>query len=175
MEDLIIAVDSFDNQLYRISKLEAHLNGGVLHRAFSIFIYNDKKAMLLQRRALHKYHSAGIWSNACCSHPRWEEDINSAVHRRLKEEMGFDCEMKEIFTFIYKAELENSITEHELDHVFIGRYNGEIEASKEEVEQWKWIEYNQLTKEMAEKPERFSVWFTIALPKVLEYIKNNNQ
>lgn len=172
MKEMIILVDQNDNEIGAIEKIEAHKQG-VLHRAFSIFIIDSKNRMLIQRRALSKYHTPGLWSNTCCSHPRYGEDLINAVHRRLKEEMGFDCELVELFSFIYKAEFDNGLIEHELDHVFIGYYDGEVSPNKEEVDDIKWIEIDKLLEDIKNNPEKYTIWFKEALIKTLEYINKN--
>lgn len=166
----VILVDENDNEIGTEEKISAHKKG-LLHRAFSIFIFDSKGRMLIQKRKKDKYHSGGLWTNACCSHPRPGEDINEAVHRRLKEEMGFDTQLKEIFSFIYKATFDNGLTEYEYDHVFIGFYDGDVHPNPEEAEDYKWIEVEELTKDVAQHPEKYTVWFKIALPKVTEHFK----
>lgn len=158
----VILVDEQDAPVGVMEKMEAHQKG-VLHRAFSIFIFNSKGEMLLQQRADHKYHSAGLWTNACCSHPRPQEETLAAAHRRLKEELGFDTELSKAFDFIYKTSFDNGLTEHEFDHVFTGVYDGEIHFNKEEV---KAVEYKSVEgiKELIEKkPGMFTEWFKIII------------
>ena len=142
----VILVDANDNEIGSMEKIEAH-EKAVLHRAFSIFVFNDQGHMMLQRRALSKYHSPGLWTNTCCSHPRPGESLREATSRRIVEEMGFTCEMKEVFSFIYKAPFDHGLTEHELDHVVIGKYNGEPVINADEVAEWKWIEVDKLLKD----------------------------
>jgi isopentenyl-diphosphate delta-isomerase len=166
----IILVDRSDNEIGYCEKLEAHKNGGKLHRAFSIFIFNSRGQMLLQQRAATKYHCAGLWTNACCSHPNKGETLEAAVHRKLKQEMGFDCPLKEIFSFIYRAEFANGLTEHEFDHVFVGRYDGAINPNPDEVDDWRWIDVAELIKDVKKNPQKYTPWFRIALEKVLESI-----
>lgn len=167
MSEKLIIVDENDNQISTGEKLKIHQQG-ILHRCFSIFVFNSEGNLLLQKRSRSKYHSGGLWTNTCCSHPRDGEDIKIAVHRRLKEEMGFDCNLKELFSFIYKAELDNNLTEHEYDHVFSGFYDGEIVANPEEVEDFKWIKPELLLKEINIGPKHFTVWLPIALKKIIE-------
>lgn len=156
----VILVDKDDNVIGSMEKMEAHRKG-VLHRAFSVFIFNDKNQLMLQQRALHKYHSPGLWSNTCCSHPFPDEEVEDAAHRRLQEEMGIDCRIREVFSFIYKADLDQDMTEHELDHVLIGNYKDEPALNPEEVADWKWIDINELVNEMEKHPEQYTVWFRI--------------
>jgi isopentenyl-diphosphate delta-isomerase len=158
MVEYIIAVDEFDKEIGLIEKLEAH-HKGVLHRAFSILVFNHKNQLLLQKRSIKKYHSPGLWTNTCCSHPKYGETLQNAVYRRLKEEMGFTCELKEIFSFVYKVELEDNLFENEYDHVFIGRYDGEIAANEDEVDDFKWVDIDEVKNDSANKPEQYTYWF----------------
>lgn len=167
MEEKIILVDENDVDIGSIEKMEAHLKG-LLHRAFSIFIFNENGDMMIQKRANHKYHSGGLWTNACCSHPRFGETLETAIHRRLVEEMGFDCNMKEEKTFLYRAELDNNLIEHELDHIYIGYYEGTPIINKEEVEDWRWISIEELKKEIKDFPDTFTYWFKFAINNVLD-------
>jgi isopentenyl-diphosphate delta-isomerase len=161
----VILVDKKDNQIGVEEKRKAHLKGK-LHRAFSIFIFNKKGEILLQKRAKSKYHSAGLWSNTCCSHPGENQNLKEEAKRRLKEEMGIECDLKEIFSFIYKAKVGNLI-EHEFDHVFLRKFNGNPRPNKYEVEDWKWINPLKLKKDIKENPERYTYWFKLILEKVL--------
>ncbi len=161
----VILVDKNDKEIGREEKLETHKKGK-LHRAFSIFIFNSRNKLLLQQRAKTKYHSPGLWSNSCCSHPRPEESLEKATRRRLKEEMGIECPLKEIFSFIYKAKVEDLI-ENEFDHVFVGRFNGEPKINKDEVMDWKWISINELKKDIKENPQEYTPWFGIIIKSVL--------
>ena len=133
----VILVDEKDKEIGLEEKIKAHKEGK-LHRAFSVFVFNQKGEMLLQRRALTKYHSGGLWTNTCCSHPRKGEDVDKAASRRLKEEMGFSCGLKEVFSFIYKTGFDNGLMEHEFDHVFVGAYESEPKINPEEVAEYKW-------------------------------------
>jgi isopentenyl-diphosphate Delta-isomerase len=173
MLEKVILVDTLDNEIGEMEKMEAH-EKGVLHRAFSVFVFNDKGEMLLQQRAIKKYHSGGLWTNTCCSHQRINETNESAAHRRLIEEMGFDCPLEAAFNFTYKAAFGNGLTEHELDHVFIGRYNENPVINKLEVEDFKWISIEETEKEMEQNPEQFTAWFKIILGKVKEYYLSRN-
>jgi isopentenyl-diphosphate delta-isomerase len=173
MEEVIL-VDSEDKQVGTEEKMKAHQDPK-LHRAFSVFIVNPKGEMMIQRRALGKYHCPGLWTNTCCSHPRPGEDTEDAAHRRLKEEMGFDCDLKEIFTFTYKAEFDNGLTEHEFDHVFLGECDKEPSPDTEEVEEWKWIEISELREDMKENPERYTPWFIKSLDGVVSYLEEHGK
>ena len=166
-KDMIILVDRNDKEIGYEEKIKPHLEGR-LHRAFSVFVFNSDGEMLLQQRARSKYHSGGLWTNTCCSHPRRGEETEKAAHRRLSEEMGFDCPLEEQFTFIYKAKLDRGLTEHEFDHVFFGTYNGEVEPDPEEADGYDWVTIDNLKKDMKLNPDKYTVWFKIALPKVLE-------
>ena len=157
MEEVIL-VDSEDNEVGKMEKLKAHQEGR-LHRAFSILIFNDYGEMLLQQRALLKYHSGGLWTNACCSHPSPHETVLKAANRRLVEEMGFSTELVFGFKFIYKAKLDRGLTEHELDHVYMGNYNGEPHINPDEVANWKWINLKDLKRDVSENPKNYTVWF----------------
>lgn len=173
MEEVIL-VDENDNEVGTEEKIKAH-EDAKLHRAFSIFIFNSNGEMILQRRALKKYHCGGLWTNTCCSHPRKGETLEQAAHRRLKEEMGFDTELERVFSFIYNAPFENGLTEHELDHVFIGTYNDQPNINKEEVEEWKTITVEDLKKDVEQNPQNYTPWFKIALERVIEYMNKNKQ
>jgi len=166
----IILVDKNDKELGSEEKIAAHQNGGKLHRAFSIFVFNLKEEMLIQKRAKEKYHSSLLWTNACCSHPRLGESLNSAVHRRLKEEMGFDCDLKEKFNFVYKIDFENGLSENEFDHVFVGKFDGMPSPDKKEVAGWKWIDVEELKKDIKENAEKYTYWLKACLNKALKYV-----
>lgn len=162
-------MDKNDKEIGCIEKMEAHYNG-VLHRAFSIFIFNSEKKLLLQKRHSTKYHSAGLWTNTCCSHPRQGEDLQDAAVRRLKEEMGFSCEVKEVFSFVYKAELENNLNEHEYDHVFIGIYDGEVIPNVNEVEDYKWCDISEVKLDIIKNPQVYTFWFKLVFDKAIEFM-----
>ncbi len=163
----VILVDELDNEVGTMEKIEAH-EKALLHRAFSIFVFNDAGQMMLQRRALGKYHSPGLWTNACCSHPRPGESLAEATSRRIVEEMGFSCKMEKVFSFIYKAPFDHGLTEHELDHVFIGRYNDAPEINPEEVAEWKWMEIPGLLADLKANPDNYTVWFRIAMEQMVK-------
>jgi isopentenyl-diphosphate delta-isomerase len=171
MEDKVILVDENDEEIGSEEKLEAHRTGK-LHRAFSIFAFNSKGEMLLHKRARTKYHSGGMWSNTCCSHPRVGELLEEAVHRRLVEEMGFNCDLKEAFHFIYKAEV-GTLTEHELDHVFVGKYDGEVTPDPNEIEDYEWVTIESLREDMRKYPEAYTEWFKIALEDAIKFYEEN--
>ncbi len=170
-------VDLEDKVIGQMEKLETHKQG-LLHRAFSVLIFNDKKELLLQRRAFGKYHSEGLWTNTCCSHPMPEESNLTAAHRRLQEEMGFDCELEELFYFIYKAELDNNLIEHELDHVLIGYSNLDPILNKDEAIDYKWLNLEEVKKAIIIQPTEFTFWFKIIIlehfNKIHEYLKNES-
>jgi isopentenyl-diphosphate delta-isomerase len=162
IQEMVILVDEHDKEIGLMEKQEAHIKG-LLHRAFSVMVFNGKGEMLLQQRALSKYHSGGLWTNTCCSHPRQGETTEQAAHRRLQEEMGFDCELKLHQTFIYKAPFDNGLTEHELDHVFIGTYNQDPHINPEEVNDFHWISLSELDQQLRNQPEKFTVWFKMIM------------
>jgi isopentenyl-diphosphate Delta-isomerase len=164
MEEVTL-VDKDDRQVGTEEKIQAHREGR-LHRAFSIFVFNSEGKLLLQQRALTKYHCPGLWSNTVCSHPRPGEATLDAAHRRLEEEMGFDCPLKEAFTFIYKTKFDNGLWEHEFDHVFIGKYDDTPNSNPEEVESWKWVDLEELKKGIKEKPNNYTYWLKVALGKL---------
>lgn len=170
MEEKILLVDEHDDPIGYEEKMKTHLEGH-LHRAFSIFIFNDKNEMLIQRRALDKYHCGGLWTNTCCSHQRENEILLDAIHRRLKEEMGFDTTLFEIFTFHYNVSFENGLIENEIDHVFIGNYKGKIKINPKEACDYKWIKIEQLKDWIKQTPENFTPWFLIAIEKMKKYKK----
>lgn len=169
VEEQVILVNELDEQVGLMPKMEAH-EKALLHRAFSVFVFNEKGALLLQQRAANKYHSPLLWANTCCSHQRDEETSIGAGERRLQEEMGFDCELKEVFTFIYKAPFDNGLTEHELDHVMIGTYNKDPEINKEEVASFKWMTVEEVKIDMKNQPEIYTVWFQIIFEKYYNFI-----
>lgn len=170
-ENEVVLVDEKDRALATMDKLEAH-ELGLLHRAFSVFIFNNEGKMLIHKRALTKYHSGGLWTNACCSHPYPGEGALTAGKRRLHEELGFTCDLYKAFDFIYRAEVDNSLTEHEFDHVFVGNYSGMIKADPEEVAETKYVELDWLVKEIEINPNNFTTWFKIALPRLLRYMES---
>ena len=170
-EEQVILVNQEDVPIGAMGKQLAH-EKGLLHRAFSIFILNDKRELMIQKRGFDKYHSPGLWSNTCCSHQRVGESTEAAAVRRLREEMGFDCEVEKKFTFIYQADLGLGMKEYELDHVLIGYYNGKPNINKEEVEDWKWMKLNDLEKDIVESPQKYTVWFKIIFKRFQAQIAN---
>jgi len=169
-EDKVILVDKNDNQVGLMPKLEAH-EKGVLHRAFSIFIFNSKYELLLQKRASSKYHSGGLWTNTCCSHPREGEDTLDAANRRLDEEMGIKTSLRKVYDFIYKAELDNQLTEHEFDHVFYGVCDNDPILNKDEAEDFKWVDMETLNNDIMKSEDNYTVWFKIAFEYFYNYLK----
>ena len=166
----VVLVDSQDQQLGTMGKIEAH-EKAVLHRAFSVFILNSKRELLLQQRAYEKYHSPGLWTNTCCSHQREGETNFQAGNRRLMEEMGMSVPLKELFTFIYKATFDNGLTEHELDHVMVGFSDENPKINTDEVANFKWIAIDKLKKYLNERPEDYTVWFAIIFDRFCKNIE----
>ncbi|MDC7996327.1 isopentenyl-diphosphate Delta-isomerase [Altibacter sp. HG106] len=168
-EEQVILVNDRDEPIGLMGKQEAHVKG-LLHRAFSVFVFNDKNELMLQQRATHKYHSPGLWTNTCCSHQREGEANVSAGKRRLQEEMGFSTELKETTSFIYKAPFDNGLTEHEYDHILVGSYNEAPQINPEEVADWKWESLDQIEADMKEHPERYTTWFKIIFEKFQQHL-----
>ena len=166
--DSLIIVDIFDREKGLAGKEEIH-QYGILHRAFSVFIYQGTR-MLIQRRAFDKYHSGGLWANACCSHPKAGEETKEAAKKRLIEEVGIHCSIREIFSFVYRHQFTETLFEYEFDHVFLGEYHGEVKPNSKEVEELKWVEFSWLAKDLEEHPEKYAAWFLIAAPKILKEI-----
>lgn len=169
----VILVDENDQQIGLMEKMAAHEQAH-LHRAFSVFIFNSNGQMLLQQRALSKYHSGGLWTNACCSHPRDGETAIAAATRRLQEEMGFNTPITPAFQFTYKAAFDNGLTEHEFDHVFVGKYDGEIHLNMEEAENYDFGLVEDIETDIQQNPTNYTEWFKIAFPKVKAWIQQNN-
>jgi isopentenyl-diphosphate delta-isomerase len=172
IEEQVILVDTNDKVIGLMDKMAAH-EQALLHRAFSVFVLNDKNEVMLQQRASHKYHSPLLWTNTCCSHQRAGESNIQAGKRRLDEEMGFVTELKELFHFIYKAPFDNGLTEHELDHVMIGYSNDEPKINSEEVENWKWMKIQDIKNDMEIHPEIYTVWFKIIFDKFYHYLESH--
>lgn len=155
-----------------MDKMEVHQKG-LIHRAFSIFIFNSRGEMLLQQRALTKYHSAGLWSNSCCSHPHPGEEIKEAASRRLNEELGFETSLEKIFDFVYRVSFENGLVENEFDHVFVGHYDGNIKKNLEEVNDYVFKPMEQIALELKNTPENYTAWFKISFPKIEAWWRQN--
>jgi isopentenyl-diphosphate delta-isomerase len=166
-EERVVLVDNDDHETGTEEKMKAHQKA-LLHRAFSVFIFSKKGQMLLQRRAAAKYHCGGLWTNACCSHPRPGETVEAAAHRKLRQEMGFDVPLKEIFSFIYRAEFSNGLTEHELDHVLVGVFGGDPKPNIEEADDFEWVDTDWLSRDASLNPAKYTPWFRTALERVLE-------
>ncbi|MGM9538208.1 MAG: isopentenyl-diphosphate Delta-isomerase [Candidatus Onthomonas sp.] len=168
MSDELILVDIFDQPVGTASKEECHRRG-LLHRAFSVFLYRDGR-MAIQQRAMDKYHSGGLWSNSCCSHPRPGESLPQAVQRRLGEELGLSCLCEELFSFVYHHRFREDLFEYEFDHVYLGKYEGEIVLNPQEAIDLRWVPFAELAEDLRANPQRYSVWFLTAAPKVLAYL-----
>ena len=171
-EEHVVLVNEQDEPLGTMPKMEAH-EKGVLHRAFSVFVMNDQGEIMLQQRAGDKYHSPLLWTNTCCSHQRMGEDNVEAGQRRLQEEMGFNTELREIFSFIYKAPFDNGLTEHELDHVMVGYYNDPPVPNPEEVEDWTWSSPQNIKEDIANNPQNYTAWFKIIFERFYNHILKN--
>jgi isopentenyl-diphosphate delta-isomerase len=168
IRDKVVLVDRSDNTLGEMDKLKAHQQGR-LHRAFSVFIFNSNGEMLLQQRALGKYHGAGLWTNACCSHPQLDDDIEESAQERLNFELGLNCKLKKVFTFTYKVTVENNLMEHEFDHVFLGFTDLDPIPNADEVKAYKWINTDELKANVKKNPLKYTSWFNMALPKILDF------
>lgn len=172
-EEQVILVDENDKKIGLMPKMEAH-EKALLHRAFSVFIFNDKNELMLQQRAMHKYHTPGLWTNTCCSHQRDGETNIEAGKRRLQEEMGFVTELEEKTSFVYKAPFNNGLTEHEYDHVMIGYYNDEPTINPDEVADWKWMTLEAVKADIAVNPQEYTAWFKIIFEKFYKFINVNS-
>lgn len=170
MEDKVVLVDTQDREIGAADKLQAHREGA-LHRAFSIFVFNARGQLLLQKRARAKYHSGGLWTNTCCGHPRPAEPLDQAARRRLREEMGFDCRLDPVFSFTYNARVGDGLIEHEYDHVFIGQFDGNPAPNPAEVEDWTWADVDPLRADIRAHPDRYTHWFKICVDAVLSHPK----
>ena len=171
-EEYVILVNENDDEIGQLEKMEAHRRGE-LHRAFSVLIFNAAGELLIQQRAAHKYHSPLLWTNACCSHQRPGETTLKAAERRLQEEMGMTAHLQAAFRFIYKAELDQGLTEHELDHVMIGYSNEEPNINADEVESWKWMTIEAIKEDMIENPDTYTVWFKIIFDEFYHYLEDH--
>ncbi len=165
----VVLVDKNDKEVGLKEKIKAHEDGD-LHRAFSAFVFNKKNELMIQKRALDKYHNGGLWSNTCCSHPRQDETVKDAGERRLQEEMGFDCELKDVGSIIYKKKFSNGLTEHEYDYVLIGRYDDEPILNQEEAMDWKWISLDELKNDMDNNKNKYTYWFCTLVQKHLDML-----
>lgn len=171
MVEEVILVDEGDNETGSAEKILAHRKGN-LHRAFSVFVFNSQGDLLLQKRAVGKYHSAGLWANTCCGHPRPGEETISASKRRLFEEMGLSCELDEIFSFKYRTQFENGLTEHEYDHVYVGFSDEKPTVNPDEADEWKWVKVDWLQKDMDKHPERYAYWMKECFDRVVSALEN---
>lgn len=169
-EEQVILVNERDEQIGLMPKMEAH-EKALLHRAFSVFVFNEKNELMIQQRALNKYHSPGLWTNTCCSHQREGESNVEAGKRRLQEEMGFTTDLEDTISFIYKAPFDNGLTEHEYDHILVGNYNEEPKLNPEEAHDYKWVDLETLKKDMVKNPDIYTEWFKIIFEKYYRYIK----
>lgn len=165
----VILVDEHDNAIGTMEKMQAHVEGK-LHRAFSVFVFNEKDELLIHQRAEHKYHSGGLWTNTCCSHPMPHETVEEAAHRRLMEEMGFDCELFEVFAFSYYAELDKGLTEHEYDHVFFGRFDGKPSINPAEVSSYKYMTIDEVKADINLNPLQYTEWFKLIFQQIDPYL-----
>lgn len=172
MNEQLILVDEQDNETGTMDKLSVH-EKGLLHRAFSVFVFNSKSELLLQQRADGKYHSGGLWSNTCCSHPIKGEDVLNTIQRRIKDEMGIQCEAEFKFKFIYKMAFENGLTEHELDYVYFGRSDETPRPNPEEVKGWKYMSLQILSEDILVNSKNYSAWLKLCLPEVMKHFKSN--
>jgi len=169
-KDQVVLVNESDESIGIMEKIEAHKKG-LLHRAFSVFIFDSNGKMLLQQRSADKYHGAHLWTNACCSHPLPGEQLIAAAQRRLQEELGFTTEIAEVFSFIYKAQVENNLVEYEFDHIFAGQYEGKILPDPNEVSDFYYETMGQIKNEIQTSPEKFTAWFKIAFPQIEKWWK----
>jgi len=171
IKDFVVLVNENDEKIGLMPKMEAH-EKGLLHRAFSVFIFNRNKELMLQKRSLKKYHSPGLWTNTCCSHQRDGESNINAGMRRLKEEMGFSSELREINSFIYKVKFDNGLIEHELDYILVGEYENDVEPNSQEVDDWKWIDLDEINDNIKTNPEEYTEWFKIIMDNHYNDLKN---
>jgi isopentenyl-diphosphate delta-isomerase len=167
----VILVDENDREIGTLEKLVAHKEGK-LHRAFSVFVFHPDGRLLIQKRAEGKYHSGGLWTNTCCSHPRPGESVLESAHKRLQEEMGFDCELSEVHAFVYRVELQNGLIEHEYDHVLFGVWSGNPKVNPEEASEWKFMSLEELKVDIALYPERYTFWLRVSLDEVIRLAQN---
>jgi isopentenyl-diphosphate delta-isomerase len=171
LEEKVVLVNEQDEEIGIEEKTRAHLLG-VLHRAFSVFVINTAGQLLVQKRALTKYHSRGLWSNTCCGHPRPDEGIGNASRRRLREEMGFDSDLSEVFDFVYRVNLEDGLIEHEYDHVLVGSFDGVPKPDPGEITEWRWVDMATLSMDLKEHPESYTYWFRISFDRFLRAVSH---
>jgi isopentenyl-diphosphate delta-isomerase len=173
-KNMVILVNEHDEWTGTMEKLQAHQEGA-LHRAFSVFVLNSKNELLLQQRAISKYHSAGLWSNTCCSHPMPGESTLAGAGRRLEEEMGFTCKLQPTFTMRYRAEVGNNLVENEYDHIYVGHFDGNINANADEVKDYKFLPLEEVQQWMTQEPQVFTTWFHLAFPKFVAHLQLEDQ
>jgi len=169
-KNTVILVNEKDEWQGTMEKMQAHIEG-VLHRAFSVFVMNDNNEMLLQRRAMHKYHSPGLWSNTCCSHPMPGESTLAAAHRRLQEEMGFDCKLSPAFHFRYRSPVGNGLVENEYDHIYVGMHNDAVSINADEVCEYMYMPVDEVMHQVKLEPEKFTKWFQLVLPRFIAHLQ----
>ncbi len=174
IKDYILLVNENDEIIGAEEKMEVHKTGK-LHRAFSIFVFNSENKLLIHKRAISKYHSGGLWTNTCCSHQRDGEELYDSIHRRLKEEMGFDCDLDEIFSLKYRAELDKELIEHEIDHVFIGEFDGEPILNPDEADEYAWVNLDDIVRQIREFPNKFTYWFKLLIDIVNKYVQTKEE
>lgn len=170
IDDLVILVNKNDKKIGLMPKMEAHKKG-VLHRAFSVFIFNNKNELMIQKRNINKYHSPGLWTNTCCSHQKDGESNISAGKRRLLEEMGFCVELNEIGSFIYNVGVDNGLIEHELDYILVGKYNGNVKINFDEVDNWKWMSLDNIKDDIRTRSKNYTEWFKIIMDNYYTQLK----
>ena len=171
INDFVILVNKNDKKIGLMPKMEAHKKGA-LHRAFSVFIFNNRNELMIQKRNINKYHSPGLWTNTCCSHQKDGESNISAGKRRLLEEMGFCVELNEIGSFIYNVGVDNGLIEHELDYILVGKYNGNVKINSDEVDNWKWMSLDNIKDDIRIRSKNYTEWFKIIMDNYYTQLKN---
>ncbi|HKL03016.1 MAG TPA: isopentenyl-diphosphate Delta-isomerase [Cryomorphaceae bacterium] len=174
MNNHVILVDSNDKRVGVMEKMEAHQKG-LLHRAFSVFLFNDNNEMLIHQRASKKYHCGGLWTNACCSHPQDGENIDQTIQRKLMQEMGITCPVEKAFNFVYRSELDNGLTEYEFDHVYTGKFSGIPKPNPEEVSDWKYVSLLNIENELANNPGNFTPWFQLLFSPLAAHLTSGSR